>query len=247
MSTMGIIDPDKGAHIMIVGRKGQGKSVLARRLFDSFPYSRVVLDVTGDIGRDLTEEGVPYVRLTSPLPVRLPAGESGRPVTALYAPDMGDPNAMDELDRALGLAIRQHKTCAWIDEIGTVTSRGRTPPNLRRGLHHGRHTELTLIMCGPRPMDIDPLCLSQSDHVFVFDLPNPADRKRVADSIGWPPGNFSRAVSDLGDHEFLWWDTLGQELRHMPPLPPARRSVVELRHGDTLKRGEDQAPYVTSV
>lgn len=243
----GPIDPDKGSHIMIVGRKGQGKSVLARRLFDSFPYDRVILDVTGDIGRDLGEEGVPFARLTSPLPVRLPQGEQGRPVLAVYAPDMGSEESYDELDRALGLAIARRRTCAWIDEIGSVTTRGRTPPNLRRALHHGRHSQLTLIMCGPRPMDIDPLCLSQSDHVFVFDLPNPADRKRVANSIGWPPEAFDRAVHDLGDHEFLWWDVIAQELRHMPRLPPRRRRGVELPTGDTLTRGEDQAPYVSSA
>lgn len=241
----GPIDPDKGAHIMIVGRKGQGKSVLARRLFDSFPYDRVILDVTGDIGRDLTNEGMPFQRLTSPLPVRLPAGEQGRPVTAVYAPDMGNEESYDDLDRALGLAIRKGRTLAWIDEIGTLTSRGRTPPNLRRALHHGRHHQLTLLMCGPRPMDIDPLCLSQSDHVFVFDLPNPADRKRVADCIGWPPEAFARAVGDLGDHEFLWWNTVEQTLTHMPPLPPRRRMATEMPHGDTLARRDD--PHISGT
>ena len=36
--------------IVVVGRKGQGKSELAWLLWDSWPYDRVVIDVTGDVG-----------------------------------------------------------------------------------------------------------------------------------------------------------------------------------------------------
>jgi len=232
------MDPDRGTHVMVVGRKGSGKSVLARRLFDSFPYDKLVLDVTGDITRDLSDEGVPHRRLTDPLPVRFPRplDSEGARVLATYVPDMGDPAAMDELDRALGLVYNSRRACAWVDEIGELTRAGRTPPNLRRALHHGRHRQMTLIMCGPRPMDIDTLCLAQSDHTFTFQLPNPNDRKRVADSIGWPPKLFDEAVHALGEHEFLWWDSRAQELRHMPALPPRRRgapaSVDDVRQLD---------------
>lgn len=232
----GPLDPDKGTHVTIVGRKGTGKSVLARRLFDSYPYDRVVLDVTGDIRRDFAEEGVPYVKLTAPLPVRLPRGENGQPVTAVFVPDMGDPAALDDLDRALGLALARGRTLVWIDEVGVVTTANKTGPNMRRALHHGRHKQLTMLNCGPRPVDIDPLVLAQADETFVFDLPNPRDRERVANSIGWPPKSFDKAVRDLGEHEFLWWSTREKELRHMPALPPRRARHFDLPEGSSVTR-----------
>lgn len=245
----GPFDPDRGVFIFISGRKGTGKSVLARRLFDAYPYDKLVIDPTGDVRQNLREEGAAFVNLTEPMPIRFPRapadygaptvsfGPGGRrtrtepvdraartPVTAVYVPDMGSADAEDEMDRALGLVLRNPgPTAAWVDEIGVLTRNGRTPPNLRRGLHHGRHDQLTLIEAGPRPKDIDPLCISQADHVMTFDTPNPMDRKRIAENIGWPPRLFDEAVHRLGEHEYLWFNAFDHTLTHMPKLPPRRR------------------------
>jgi hypothetical protein len=226
MSDGALIDPDKGAHVVAVGRKGSGKSHLARRLFDSYPYDALVLDITGDLWRDFTADGtkddptIKLVKLTSPLPVRLPEpDEEGRKQIFLLAPDMGAPDALDEVDRAIGLALRRGRMLLWMDEVGIISPVGRTGPNMKRYLHHGRHHQMTGLACGPRPMDIDPLQVSQADHAFTFELNNPADRRRVADNIGWDPKDFDTAVHDLGKYEFLHWSSETNELLHMPPLP----------------------------
>jgi hypothetical protein len=226
----GPFDPDKGVFFFISGRKGSGKSVFARRIWDSYPYDKLVIDPTGDVRANLREEGVQFVDLQEPMPLRFPRAGAGMerdekraPTTAVYVPDMGSAEAEDEMDRALGLAIRNRRTAAWVDEIGVLTRNGRTPPNLRRGLHHGRHDQLTLIQAGPRPKDIDPLCISQADIVVTFDTPNPMDRKRIAENIGWPPPLFDQAVYDLGEHEYLMYNAFDHTLTHMPKLPPRRR------------------------
>ncbi|MFE7413144.1 P-loop NTPase family protein [Streptomyces laurentii] len=218
------LDPVKGGHVFISGKKGQGKSVLARRLFDTYPYDRLVLDVTGDLTADFRRDGLKFAKLTGDtLPLRFPADHSeGRPVTAVLAPDMGDEGtAMDQMDRALGLALDNRRTLVWVDEVGALTRVGKTPPNLRRALHHGRHRQLFLLLCGPRPIDVDPLCISQADVVATFRTPNPRDRQRIAENIGWPPHRFDQAVHALGTHEYLWYDATApeEELLHMPPLP----------------------------
>lgn len=228
----GPFDPDRGEFLFVSGRKGSGKSVLARRFFDAYPYDRLVIDPTGDVRAGLVETGVKFVDLTEPMPTRFPRAAdtshldqtSDEPITAVYVPDMGSAEAQDEMDRALGLGLRNGRTAVWVDEIGTLTSNGKTPPNLRRALHHGRHSQLTLIMCGPRPKDIDPLCVSQADHVFTFDTPNPMDRKRLAENLGWPPALFDDAVHQLGPHEYLWFDARAHTLTWMPKLPPRRRA-----------------------
>jgi hypothetical protein len=226
-------DPDRGVYTFATGKKGSGKSHLTRRLWDSYPYDRLVIDPTGSVRQDLREQGVRFVDLgRDTLPLRFPAPmNEGERVTAVYVPDMGADDAVDQMDRALGLALAKGKVGVWVDEIGVMSRVGATPPNLRRALHHGRHRKLTLMMAGPRPVAIDPLCLAQADHVFTFDLPNPHDRRRVAEEIGWPPRRFDEAVHGLGRHEYLWYNALANdaqgELLHMPALPARRRSPYE--------------------
>lgn len=222
-----LIDPDKGAHVLLVGRKGSGKSHAARVLFDSYPYDSLVLDVTGDLWRDFMDEGLQHdpdvrlVKLETPLPARLPGpDEKGRRQIFVLVPDMGDDHALDNLDRAIGLALRRGRMLIWFDEVGVIAPAGRTQPNMRRYLHHGRHHQITGLACGPRPIDVDPLVVAQSDHAFIFALANPADRRRVADNIGWEPKTVDAAVHDLGEHEFLHWHGLSGDLTHYPPLPP---------------------------
>lgn len=230
------LDPAKGGHIFISGKKGQGKSVLARRLFDSYPYDRLVLDVTGDLTSDFKKEGMPFKKITpDAMPLTFPRSpEEGR-TTLVLAPDMGDEgSAMDQMDRALGLALDNRRTLVWVDEVGALTRVGKTPPNLRRALHHGRHREIFLLLCGPRPIDVDPLCISQADVVATFKTPNPRDRARIAENIGWPPARFDAAVNQLQTHEYLWFDSTldSEEIMHMPPLPRRDADMQEVATGE---------------
>jgi hypothetical protein len=218
-------NPDEGFYVFATGKKGSGKSHASRQIWDSYPYDRLVIDPTGDVQADLRREGVPFTEWkTGELPKRFPKGEHGQPVTVVFSPDAGSESLARDMDDALGIALRRGRVGVWIDEIGIMTRGNSTPPNLRRVLHHGRHSKMTMIMAGPRPIDIDPLVVAQSDHVLTFHLPNPNDRRRVADAIGWNPRTFDGAVAGLGTREFLWYNAHGDDgrgtLTHSPPLPP---------------------------
>lgn len=242
MATRNHFDAAKGFFTFACGRKGSGKSVLTRRIWDSYPGDKMVIDITQSVAHDLRREGRSFTLMSGDMvPLRFPApladettGERSRSIV-VYQPDMGAKDAVDQMDRALGIALARGRVAVWIDEIGDMARVGATPPNLRRALHHGRHRRLTLLMAGPRPIAVDPLCIAQADHVFTFDLPNPADRKRVADVIGWPPAPFEKAAQSLRSHEYLWYNALAEggagELLHMPPLP-AQKKVLPQR-GDT--------------
>jgi hypothetical protein len=217
-----VLDPDKPTRITIVGASESGKSVLARYFWDSWPYDRIVVDPTGD-----ADPGPDTKPVEAPLPTTFPASvdDEHRRVSLSFIADPGSPTYADDMDRAVGMALRHPaKRCLlWVDEVTELTTANRTPPNMRRLLGQSRHHGTSWMLCGPRPIDVDPLVLSQATWVYVFDLPNPRDRRRVADTIGFDPGVFDAAVLDLGPHEYLRWDKRAKDLAHYPALPPDRR------------------------
>ncbi len=228
------IDPGRSHFITIVGRKGSGKSMLAHRLFTTYPYDRVVADIHGDTVAKTSPYHVEAETLTAPLPWRLPelSGDEG-PHTWRFVPDASSPTYQDDLDRLVGLAFMHRRTCLWIDEVAELTTANKTPPHFRRALRQGRHRDLTLIMCEIRPQKIDPLVISQADYVYIFELPNPRDRQRVADTIGWEPKDFDAAVNGLPQHGYLRYDARAQEhderLVEFPPLPVGKAAAAPSR------------------
>jgi hypothetical protein len=225
-------DPDKGIYIFASGRKGSGKSVVCRSWFDCYPYDRVVIDVTHDLRADFRRDGVEFDELRDGdlLPARLPASKHGQPDykqrTWIYCPDAGAATAVDDMDRVAGLAIGRGPTLIWFDEYGTVTTGNKTPPNVRRILHHGRHDKLTALFACPRPMDIDGLAINQADRVYTFATANPDDRDRIAKNIGFDPKEFSEINASLPRRGKYWhtmFDQTTDQLWIMPPLPTRRR------------------------
>lgn len=206
------LDSRRSHFIAAFGKKGSGKSFLAQRFWDTWPGDRLVIDVCGDI-----DAGEDTTLLRDPLPMHWPTGMDGERVSLRYVPDPGSGEYRDDLDRAVGLAFGHRGSLLWIDEVGEVTNANATGPNMRRALQQGRHRDLSMIMCGPRSIDINPLVISQADLVYVFDVPHPRDRERIAAVIGYPPKDFDAAVHELGEHEYLRWD--GEELVAFPALP----------------------------
>lgn len=212
------LDPGRSTFIFVCGKKGYGKSQLGKAYFDSYPFDRLVIDPTHDF-----DAGDDAEVLTDPLPSRWPPPINDKRQTFIYRPDPGSPTYSDDLDRAVGLAFYHKRCLLFVDEIHELTQAGKTRPHFRRVLHQGRHAKLSLIMCGPRPKDIDPLCISQADFVYIFRLPHPLDRERVAQVCGLDPRTFDEAAARLPKYEYLRWDAEPEsddlELLHFPPIP----------------------------
>lgn len=209
------LDPSRAHHITILGRKGTGKSFLAKRFWETYPYDRLVIDPTGDV-----EPGEGAHKLEDPVPARWPMFPSEERTTLHYKADPGSPMYLDEIDRAVGLAFTHARSLLWVDEVGELSRANATPPHFRRALHQSRHRRLSLLLCNPRPIDVNPLVISQADYLATFELPNPADRKRVADNIGIDLADLEAHLDELDPkHGYLWWDARNRELIVMPPLP----------------------------
>lgn len=248
MVTGGKPDPRRSLFIFCSGKKGSGKSYVCRAWFDSYPFARLVIDPTHDVAAELAADGVEFVKLDQDvMPVRLPRPEPGeRPKTFVLCPDMGSPTAVDDMDRAVGLAIGAGPILIWVDEAGVICNEHSTPPNMKRVLHHGRHDDISLLGACPRPMRVDPLLIGQADKVYTFATPVPQDRERIAHNIGYPPAEFSAAAARLSveRHDYLLYDASTDQLWLMPPLPrrsPRRHFPADASAGGQLMPHQDQA------
>lgn len=218
------VDPRKPTIITVIGRKGSGKSIIAASFWQSWPWDGICIDVTRDalVG--------PAARNVSEIPDRFPQPEEGETRTLLnFQPDPGDASYLEDLDRAVGLAVHnpRRKTLLWIDERGEFTV--HPGPYMKRALNQSRHWGLSLMTCGPRAVSIDPLLIGQADYLYVFDLPTLSDRRRIADTIGVDLAELTRAIFALPKHGYLRWDSANRDMVEFPPLP--NDYVAQLRRG----------------
>jgi hypothetical protein len=225
----GQIDTGRGVIVCCFGKKHSGKSILALVLFMAYPRDKVVIDIAGDdgpIGPDIIEirGTVDDIPRTWPEHLRV----DDKPMTLRYVPDPGSPTFLEDIDAVIALAMSHGHCAVLIHEIGVAAPAGRTQPHMRRLLMHNRHAKVTAFFCGPRPMTIDPLVLAQADLVYIFELRNPADRRRIAETIGWDPAEFDALVLELVKHGYLRFDANEEKpeddepdyrLVAWPPLP----------------------------
>ncbi len=225
-----VIDPSKPVIISSWGRKGAGKSTFNRRLFASWPYDKLCIDVNGDadpgpITRKLSKDDITS-RFPAPQAV-MPGAPAPGPQSLYWRADPGSATYEDDLDRAVGMALfpQDHPTLVWCGEVGEfMPSAQRTRPHMRRLLMQNRHYRASVLFDGPRPAHVNPLVLAQSDYVAIYHLPNPDDRDRIAKQIGYPPTRFSAECDETfrrGPYWFLFWDAKAHQLYRCAPLPEA--------------------------
>lgn len=217
-------DASKPMIICVFGKKGSGKSVFNRRVYQSWPFDKIAIDVNGN-----AEPGDDAEKLTLPLPKQWPAGavkigERPRPRNLHFVADPGSPTYRDDLDRAVGVALlpQARRTLVWAGEVGELMPNGRPGPYMNRLLMQNRHYNCSALFDGPRPVYVSPMVLLQANYVVVYDLPNPSDRKRLAETIGWKPAAFDRECEETfgrGEFWFLMYDAQAKRLYRCPPLP----------------------------
>jgi hypothetical protein len=223
------LDPERSNIILIVGRKGSGKSVHARAIYDTYPYDKLVVDPSGD-----AQPGDDAEEIRPPFPKTLKPADNGKPRNIHARVDPRSDTYRDDMDRAvaMGLWPRDRPAMVWLDEVGEVMQANSTPPHVRLALMSSRHHgPMSLVMAGPRPMHISPLAISQADRLVIYDLPNPHDVDRLAENMGYPPAALRAAVVETrkrnaverqnGADPFyhLVYDQAAQQMWRMPPVP----------------------------
>jgi energy-coupling factor transporter ATP-binding protein EcfA2 len=229
-----ILDPDKGAFVAIFGRKGSGKSELAKSYFRAYPYDRVVIDANGDV-----DPAGEYTVAVGPGDFDWPTLEEWAtrrrddpelpPWPSLrYEIDYTDdalvpgtriPQWLFQADQVVKKAsLLGRPVCIWLDEIGELAPAGRCPGNIRQALHKGRHWQATLLMAGPRPVDVEVLVLSQADLACLFELPHELDRQRIAAHLAIPINELGPLLDNLETYGYMVFFAASRTIVIMPPL-----------------------------
>lgn len=216
------IDPDRSNIIVCTGTKGSGKSEGARTIFDGWPYTRAVLDVTGDARPD----DPATIALAAPFPSKLPLPDDGSRGTFWLRVDPRSDTYVEDQDDAVGLCLfpRDETVLLWVDEYGQLATAGKILKNTRLALQSSRHYHLSLLLCFPRPKQIPVITLQQADLVLIFRTPNKDDRETLAKNMGFPFDKFEAAYHETmrrSPHAFLLWAPKlnGGTLFSCPPLP----------------------------
>lgn len=238
----GLLDISKAPIVVCAGRKGSGKTVTALMLAQSFPYDVVVIDVAGDDG-PMGPGIVEWSDTAEFLPRSFPSDATERDgdrIVLRYVPDAGSSTFLEDMDAVVGVALhhstKKRPAMLVIHEAGVAAPANKTRPHMRRVLAHSRHAGLVVVLTMPRTLTIDPAILGQSDVGYIFDLPNPHDRRRVAEEIGWNPRAFAAGCDRLELHECLRYDVkepapapgaTDYRLLHLPPFPADSVAAAE--------------------
>lgn len=158
--------------------------------------------------------------LTAAVPGVVTFRDPARPpvdaATARYVP--ADPFDADAYDTVYRWVLRSFPRYVWADEMGVIAPVRRTPPAVRTLLVQGRKRMIGHLALHTRPREVDPNVIAQAEHVAAFALPNPDDRRRLAESAGIPPATLDDVMGGLAEHGFVWWDQRRRRLHVCPPL-----------------------------
>jgi hypothetical protein len=203
------------------GRKGTGKSELARYLFTLFssPW-RICIDVKDELEAKLP--GVPTVE--DPYDVL-------KFQTVRVAPrDPDDEAFYDELFRILfENAPMFGGSIVWWDEMDAATSPHKIPKQLKIYMIRGRSRGCGLLGCTTRPANTHPVFLSQADHVFVHKLRHSLDIDAISRHFDIPADELSGALDNLPEFGFLHYEVKTGELESCDPVHDPDALTAELR------------------
>jgi len=205
---MGSISIKQSEHVFICGMTGSGKSQLAEIYLAGANFPNVVM---------LDSKGQVYERRAKRQPVwrgldegedftvveRLKNLETVETQKIIYAPHFEEQD-QEHYEALLKWVYQRERTTLWIDELMEVCpSAMRYPLHIKACYTRGRSKNVGVWACAQRTLDIPAIVLANTTHFFVFDLNQPQDRKKMADSTGVP--EFMQKPSEVGGKYAFWY------------------------------------------
>lgn len=205
-------------HVLIAGRTGSGKTVLARIYLAGFK-NVVVLDTKGLFkwpeipgtkwggdDQEILIDGNKQLTLVSHL------ADLGKVKTSkvIYRPVFSEMN-QEFYNAFYRWAYFRRNTIVYTDELMSVCKNAQTYPEyLGAIMTRGRELKVAHWGATQRPANIAIITISEATHFFVFDLNMKADRERLTELSGCQ--EFNQRVSLKHGAFSFWYYNVGNDI-----------------------------------
>lgn len=187
------IAPGPTDRAAFVGQTGSGKTTLAQEVCKLRPWV-VAFDPKGMLEWAGYERHERLAELTKAKAPRL-----------IYRP-VYEELADDETVDAFFEWIYERRNCVlYVDEVFAIAHGDVYPWFFGACLTRGRERGIVVYIASQRPSRVPQVMLSESEHIYVFNLKLPQDRERVADITGLEDTQLV-----LPKHEFFYAPQVGE-------------------------------------
>jgi hypothetical protein len=182
-----IIKPDE--RVFIAGKTGSGKTYLAERLLDDFPFV-VVLDNKGLFGTDrntkefyLARKGYGLCYSLDELP------EFAKKYKKIvYRPDPilegNRKEFLDEMDAFMWWIYNRENCILYVDESTAVTDSSNILPGHNAIMKRGREKNIGCWNSSQQPVNVHNTLISEAEHIFAFRTQLQGHRDKLAGFMG---------------------------------------------------------------
>lgn len=175
---------------LIFGKRGSGKSYLARHLIKNEP--RLIVYDT------LHEAQVGVVCKTEAEFYELWKRSYRRGFKLVYQPT--DPQA--EFGKIADLIWKLGNLCFYVEEIDSFGSAHKIQPEFMNIIQRGRHKNIKLVGVTQRPFGIHRLLTSQAKEIYIFNTNEPRDRDYLRALLG---SEIDGKLDQLKGFEYVKW------------------------------------------
>jgi len=187
------IAPGMTDRAAFVGQTGSGKTTLAQEVCRLRPWV-VAFDPKGMLEWDGYERHERLAALTKAKRPRL-----------IYRP-VYDELADEETVDAFFEWVYERRNCVlYVDEVYAIAQGDSYPWFFGACLTRGRERGIAVYIASQRPSRVPQVMLSESEHVYTFNLKLPQDRERMADVTG-----LDETTLQLPKHEFWYAPQVGE-------------------------------------
>lgn len=178
---------------LVLGRRGSGKSYLARRIQSAYPR-KVIFDSLGEYsGTDaiLCHDFESFAEAVLKT-------QNDNSFTLVYQFDIESDDHVKEFNQALRVLWHRGNLLVVCEEIQMLSGPHHIPMWLRNQLLTGRHRNNALMFTTQRPGECNKTIISQANHVFCGSLHEKNDVEYVRSVLGdrafeladWPERHF---------------------------------------------------------
>jgi hypothetical protein len=179
-----------------LGRRGSGKSYLARKLSSAYPR-KVVFDSLGEYSDD---DGIIVCNFDE-FCQKILETQNSHAFTIIFQFDPESETHVDEFNQALRILWHRGNVLILIEEIQLYSSPHSMCLWLKNCLLTGRHRNVGLIFTTQRPGECNKTIISQSNHVFCGSLHEKNDIEYTKSILG----ESAYSLSSLPERQFLYF------------------------------------------